>query len=92
MTFHIPEAESLANRGYYRRAANLYKLIIREAALTDSERDTAIRRFNTLIDKAEKARLERAGNLTMNYDPDLTAFNAVYSGPSSVLTFWGCKP
>lgn len=91
MSFLIPEAESLAKRGLYRRAATLYKQIIRDDILNDNDRDYAIRRFNMLIYQAEKARIERAGNLTMNNDPDYTVFNATYSGPSSVLTLWGCK-
>lgn len=91
MTFMIPEAESLVKRGFYRRAATIYKQTIVDYPLTDSERDTAMRRFNDLTHKAEQKRIERAGNLTMNNDPDYGIFNATYSGPSSVLTLWGCK-
>ncbi|VGQ12937.1 hypothetical protein SB5439_05117 [Klebsiella variicola] len=91
MTFQIPEAESLAKRGFYRRAATIYKIILRDAALNDGERDIAIRRFNTLTYQAEKARLARMGTACIDGVPDYTTFNAVYSGPASVLTLWGCK-
>lgn len=83
MVYRHKEAEALATRGLFRRAANIYRQQAK-ALGTNDHIDDALARARALEREASDLRLERLRTRDpMNLDCDYTVFTGNYCGPQT---------
>jgi hypothetical protein len=83
MVYRHKEAEALAARGLFRRAANIYRLQAKELG-TNDHIENALARARAFEREASDLRLERLrARDPMNLDCDYTVFTGNYCGPQT---------